>query len=113
MPAGLFVLGVGALTLLVRLVVGEIQALLVLGMALLPAAPALGVEPWVVVAAILATNFLWLFPTQTPIYLVAYAAAGRRLYTHAQARRVALAYTAVSLAALALVLPYWRALGLL
>jgi hypothetical protein len=44
---------------------------------------------------------------------VARAASEDRLFSHEQARRFALAYTALTLLGLALAVPHWRVLGLL
>ena len=73
----------------------------------------MGVEPWLVVIALLTTSVAWCLPSQTPSYLVAQSASEGKLFAHAQAQRFAVAYTALTLAGLALCVPYWRALGLL
>lgn len=88
-------------------------AILLLSLAVIPVAPTLGIDPWVVIVTILATSFPWFIPSQTPEYLVAHSASEGRLYSHAQARRVSFAYTAVVLAGLVLSVPYWHLLGLL
>jgi hypothetical protein len=107
-----FILVVAVAGLLVRLVLESSQAVLLLSLALIPAAPFAGVNPWVVVVTLLATNSLWFLERQTPAYEVAYTATDGRLYSHEQARKVAFGYAAVTLAALLLCVPYWRLLGL-
>ena len=87
--------------------------MVLLSLALIPVAPSLGVDPGVVVITLVATSAAWFFPTQTPSYLVACSASGGRLFSQAQARRVALGYSAVLLLGLACSVPYWRAIGLL
>jgi len=109
----LFVLALGCVSLLVQLVLSKEQGVLVLSLALIPAATALGFDPWVVVAIVLATSSLWLIPKQTTSYLVAYSATDGRLYSHAQAQRVGFAYAGLTLIGLALSVPYWHVLGLL
>jgi hypothetical protein len=109
----LFLLAVSGLNLLGRLVLGQNQAILLFGLALSPIAPAVGMEPWVVIVAILATNVVWFLPQQTNSYLTAYSASEGRLFSHGQARQAAVGYTLVTLIALILVLPYWHLLGLL
>jgi len=108
-----FVLFVGLLTVLVRSVLQADQAVILLGLALIPIAEAVGVHQWVVVIAILTFALSWHVAAQTPEYLVAHVASDGRLYSHAQARRAAFAYLVVAFIALTLCLPYWRLLGLL
>jgi divalent anion:Na+ symporter, DASS family len=108
-----FVLSVAVLTILVRLVLLPEPAVLLVNLAVIPIAPSVGVEPWVAVVTTAATYLLWYIPSQTPEYLVAYSGSEGRLYSHDQARRVSFAYAAVTLAGLALAVPYWHLLGLL
>jgi CRP-like cAMP-binding protein/di/tricarboxylate transporter len=98
---------------LVEVALGKTQMVLVLGLALIPAAAAIGVEPWVVIITLVAGPSLWFLPGQAPAYLVAQAAAEDRLYTRAQSRSVALGYALVTLLAVVLSVPYWHFLGLL
>lgn len=108
-----FVLLAGVLTVAVRSLLAADQAILLLSLALIPVAPAVGIHPWLAVVAILALGLSWHIPAQSPEYLVAYGASQGRLYSHAQGRRMALVYDAIALAALAVCLPYWGLLGLL
>ncbi len=109
----LFVLAVAGLSLVVRLVMDQQLTVLLGSLTLIPVAPRLGLDPWVVVVALLATSVAWFLPSQTPSYLVAQSASEGRLFSHAQARRFAVAYAALTLGGLALSIPYWRLLGLL
>ena len=108
----LFVVAVGLLSVVLRLVVDQQLAVLLGSMTLIPVAPRLGLDPWVVVVALLATSVAWFLPSQTPSYLVAQSASEGRLFSHAQARRFAVAYAGLTLAGLALSIPYWRFLRL-
>jgi len=108
-----FVLAVAGVSLLVRLVLDQDLTVVLVGVTLLPVAPRIGVDPWIVVIALLATSVAWFLPAQTLSYLVAQSASEGRLFSHAQAQRFALAYTALTLLGLALSVPYWRLLGLL
>src|SRR5207244_133473 len=81
-------------------------ALLLLSLPLVPVATAVHISPWLGAVAILALGLSWHIPAQSPEYLVAYGATHGRLYSYAQGRRMALAYEAIALAALALSLPY-------
>lgn len=47
------------------------------------------------------------------LQLVAHSASEGRLYSHPQARRVALAYVVVTLVGLALAIAYWKLIGLM
>jgi TRAP-type C4-dicarboxylate transport system permease large subunit len=107
-----FVLAVAGVSLLVRLVLDQDLTVVLVGVTLLPVAPRVGVEPWLVVIALLATSVAWFLPSQTPSYLVAQSASEGRLFSHAQAQRFAFTYTALTLLALALAVPYWRLLGM-
>jgi CRP-like cAMP-binding protein/di/tricarboxylate transporter len=110
---GAFVLLAGVLTIVVRSLLAADQAILLLSLALIPVAPVAGLHPWLVVIPILALGLSWHIPAQSPEYLVAYGASQGRLFSHAQGRRMALAYDAIALAGLAICLPYWHVLGLL
>ena len=108
-----FVLLVGASTVVVRSFLPADQAILLLSLAFIPVATTIGVHPWLAVIAILALGLSWHVTAQTPEFLVAQAASEGRLYSNAQARRAAFAYVAVGLTSLAVCLPYWHLLGLL
>ena len=106
-------LSVAVASLVVRLALDQDLTVVLLGLALLPVAPRLGVEPWIVVIALLATSVAWFVPSQTTSYLVAQSASEGRLFSHAQAQRFAVVYAALTLVGLALSVPYWRLLKLL
>jgi DASS family divalent anion:Na+ symporter len=108
-----FVLFVGLLTVLVRCVLPADQAVILLGLALIPIAGAVGVHPWLVVIAILTFTLSWHVIAQTPEYLVASVSSEGRLYSNDQARRAALVYLGIASIALTVSLAYWRLLGLL
>jgi len=108
-----FVLLAGVLTIIVRSLLAADQAILLLSLALIPVAPAVGIHPWLAVIPILALGLSWHIPAQSPEYLVAYGASQGRLFSHAQGRRMAFVYDAIALAGLAICLPYWHLLGLL
>jgi DASS family divalent anion:Na+ symporter len=89
------------------------QAILLLTLIFFPAATAIGVSPWLVALALLATNNPWVTLKQTPAYQVAYVGTEGRLYDQGQARTAALAYAGVTLGAILLLGPYWQWLGLI
>lgn len=108
-----FVLVVALVSILVRLAMDQDLTVLLASLTLIPVAPRIGVDPWLAVIALLATSVAWFLPAQTHSYLMALSASEHRLFSQAQARQFALAYTGLTLAALALSVPYWRLLGLL
>ena len=107
-----FVLLTGALCIVVSAAIGE-QVVLFLSLALIPIATVMGIDPWVVIIAILATFLIWLVPATTPEYLAAHSASEGVLFSHAQAGKMAVAYAAITLTSLGLVTLYWRWLGLM
>lgn len=110
------VLFVAALTLLcfaLSLVLRWQAVAPLLTIALSPMAAGAGMDPWVVgMVALIACNGFFL-PYQSTIYLAFFHGSGGRLFSHRQARPLALAYGVVTLLALALSVPVWRLMGLL
>jgi di/tricarboxylate transporter len=111
-PLGM-VLAVALVSLAARILLEQDLTVLLVSLALIPVATAAGIEPWTVTIALLTTSVAWFLPFQTSSYMVARSASEDRLFSHEQARRVALAYAGVTLLGLALAVPYWRLLGLL
>ena len=81
-----------ALSLAARLLVPpQPVELLILGLALMPLAQTLHLDPWVMMMVLLATSQTWFFPSQNLAYMVAYSTSEGRLFSHAQARNVSFA----------------------
>jgi di/tricarboxylate transporter len=97
---------------IVRLFVPWIPATLLLSLALVPAAPSLGLSPWVVGFVVLVTANAWLLPNQSDYCRMARDAAGD-LFEPRHAMIVGAALTALTLVGLAVSIPYWHALGVL
>ena len=108
-----FALAIAALNLVVRLALSQNQAILLMGLSLIPVAANLGINPWIVVISLLSTSVMWFLPNQTNSYLVALSASEERLFSPAQGRLVAFGYSAVTLLGLAVSVPFWHLLGLL
>jgi DASS family divalent anion:Na+ symporter len=108
-----FVLGISLITIIVRLVLPAIPAILLLGLALVPIAPLANVEPWVAIIVIVASHSMWFYPSAVTAYMAAYTACEERLFSHRQARNVAFGFCLVTLGSLVLTIPYWQLLGLL
>jgi di/tricarboxylate transporter len=110
------VLFVSALTLLcfgLSLVLRWQAAVPLLTITLGPIASGAGIDPWVVALVALVACNGFVLPYQSTIYLALHQSTGGRLFTHAQARPIALAYWALVLAGLCLSVPIWHVMGLL
>ena len=107
----LFVLAVAGISLLIRLALDQDLTVVLVGVTLLPVAPRVGVDPWIVVISVLAMSVAWFLPSQTLSYLVAQSASEGRLFSHAQAQRFAFAYTALVLVGLMVSDPVLAAAG--
>lgn len=84
-----------------------------LTISLAPVALSSGIDPWLVgLIALMACNGFFL-PYQSTTYLALYHGTGGRLFTHRQARPIALAFGVATLVALCASVPVWRAMGLL
>jgi di/tricarboxylate transporter/CRP-like cAMP-binding protein len=107
---------IAALTLLcyvLSLVMRWQAAAPLLAISLAPVGLGAGIDPWVIgLVALMACNGFF-FPYQSTTYLALYHGTNGRLFSHRQARPVALAYGVVTLLALCASVPLWRAMGLL
>ena len=110
---GHLVLVLAAVVVLARLVLPWIPATLLLSLALVPAAPRLGLSPWMAGFVVLVTANAWLHPRQSDYCRLVREATQGELFTERQAFAAGAALTALTLLALALSLPYWRFLGIL
>ena len=110
------VLFIAALTLLcyaLSLVMRWQASAPLLTISLAPVAMSAGIDPWIVaLVALMACNGFFL-PYQSTTYLALYHGTNGRLFSHAQARPMAIAYGVVTLLALCASVPIWRAQGLL
>ena len=107
---------VAALTLLcyvLSLVMRWQAAAPLLALSLAPVGLGAGIDPWIIgLIALMACNGFF-FPYQSTTYLALYHGTNGRLFTHRQARPVAIAYGVVTLLALCASVPLWRAMGLI
>jgi CRP-like cAMP-binding protein len=108
-----FVVAIAVLMGLLRVVMASDQAMLLLAVTLIPIAPALGLDPFLVVVPLSCMALVWYMPSQSPEYLLAYTLSEGKLYSQAQARAIAVWFAGLILVSLVLVMPYWRLLGLL
>jgi CRP-like cAMP-binding protein/di/tricarboxylate transporter len=112
MSGPVFVIAIAVLMGLLRLLLVADQAVLLLALALIPIAPALGVDPFLVVVPLSCMALVWYMPSQSPEYLLAYTLSEGKLYSQAQSRAFAVWFTGLLLVSLILAMPYWRWLGL-
>jgi DASS family divalent anion:Na+ symporter len=82
-------------------------------LALVPAAPALGISPWVAGFVVLLASNVWVLPYQGLEYLIARDATNGEAFDDRQGTRVGAALTLVRLAAIAAAVPFWAGAGLL
>jgi di/tricarboxylate transporter len=84
-----------------------------LTISLAPVALGAGIDPWVIgLIALMACNG-FLLQYQSTTYLALYHGTNGRLFTHSQARPMAVAYTVLTLVALCASVPVWQAMGLI
>jgi hypothetical protein len=84
-----------------------------MSLVLIPAVAPLGVEPWVIGMTALVTTNMMFFPYQSTIYQALDYGSNEQVFTHAQARPIALIYGLACLLGLVASVPFWQALGLL
>lgn len=110
------VLLVAAIALVVfacRTLVPRIPATLLLALVFVPAAPELGLSPWVAGFAVLLAANTWIHPSQSDFLMLLRGARDDDLFSQPDGVRMGLALTFVMLAALVLSVPYWAAIGVL
>ena len=110
--AGVLIVLLGAFVVACRLVLMWIPATLLLSLALVPAAPRLGVSPWVVGFVVLMAANTWLHPRQSDYYRIARGLTRGEMFTERHGLVIGLGLTVSTLIGLALSMPYWQALGL-
>ncbi|HKX16503.1 MAG TPA: SLC13 family permease [bacterium] len=96
-----------------RLVLPQIPAMYLLSLALVPAAPRLGLSPWVAGFVIQLTAYTWLHPRQSDYYRLTRGITRGEMTTDRYGIIAGVALTAVTLVAIASSVPYWRLIGTL
>jgi hypothetical protein len=87
--------------------------MVLLALAVVPAAPQLGISPWLAGLTVLLCANIWVLPYQGLEYLVAREATGGQAFDDRQGTRIGAALTAVRFGAIALSVPIWKLMGLL
>jgi divalent anion:Na+ symporter, DASS family len=109
----LFVGALAALCMALSLVLRWQAAVPLIVIALAPVASGVGIDPWIVAIVTLTASNTFFLPYQSTIYLALVNGTGSRLFSHAQARPVAIAYAVLTLIGLIASVPIWHVMGLL
>jgi divalent anion:Na+ symporter, DASS family len=109
---GVLVIAFAVMVMLSRIVLPSRPAMVLFSLALIPAAPALGISPWVAGFVVLVAANVWVLPYQGLEYLIARDATAGEAFDDAQGTRVGAALTIVRLIAIAAAVPVWQAMGL-
>jgi DASS family divalent anion:Na+ symporter len=110
---GVVVLGLALVVLLLRFVLPSRPTMLLMALVAMPAAPALGISPWVAGVVVLLAANTWALPYMGLEYLLLRDATRGEMFTDAQGTRMGIALIAVRLVAITASVPYWMALGLI
>jgi di/tricarboxylate transporter len=97
----------------VRLVLPWIPATLLLSLAVVPIAPALGISPWLAGFVVLVAAIAWLHPNQSDLHRVLRQTTRTVMFTNRQGLLFGVATTAVIMLAVMASIPYWWSVGLL
>ena len=110
---GIVLIAIAAATILLRFVLPSRPTMLLLALAVVPAAPQLGISPWLAGLVVLLAANIWVLPYQGLEYLVAREATAGEAFDDRQGTRIGLALTAVRFVAIAASVPAWKLMGLL
>jgi DASS family divalent anion:Na+ symporter len=110
---GVVVVGLALVVIVLRFVLPSRPTMLLMSLVAMPAAPALGISPWVAGVVVLLAANTWILPYQGLEYLLLRDATRGESFTDAQGRRMGIALAAVRVVAIAASVPYWSALGLI
>lgn len=110
---GVILVAIAGVTMLTRIVLPSRPTMLLLSLAVVPAAPQLGIAPWLAGVVVLFAANVWIFPYQGLEYLIAREATGGQAFDDRQGTRYGAALTLVRFAAIAASVPVWKMMGLL
>jgi DASS family divalent anion:Na+ symporter len=111
-PEALLVL-LALFVVVARLVLPSIPGRFLLMLALVPPAAQMGLSPWLVGFVILTAAMTWLHPNLSDYCRLIREATGDDLFNERQGVWMGVAMTVVTLLAVVVSIPYWRALGLI
>lgn len=107
------VLGLAAAVVLLRIVLPSRPTMLLMALVAMPAAPALGISPWVAGVVVLLAANTWILPYQGLEYLVLRDATRGESFSDEQGMRIGAVLLAIRFIAIAASVPYWMAIGLI
>jgi di/tricarboxylate transporter len=110
---GIVLIAIAAATILLRFILPSRPTMLLLALAVVPAAPQLGISPWLAGLVVLLAANIWILPYQGLEYLVAREATAGEAFDDRQGTRIGLALTAIRFVAIAASVPAWKLMGLL
>jgi anion transporter len=110
---GLVLVAIAGATILLRFVLPSRPTMLLLALAVVPAAPQLGISPWLAGLTVLLAANVWVLPYQGLEYLVAREATAGEAFDDRQGTRIGAALTVVRFVAIAASVPAWKLMGLL
>ncbi|HWO41113.1 MAG TPA: SLC13 family permease [Candidatus Eisenbacteria bacterium] len=111
-PAVSFVI-IGLAAYALKLVFTSFLTVVTLSVALLPLAPDMGINPWIMAMIILVASEVWFFPFQVDWHTLAYATTEGKGFDYALMRWINPVYAVAYILALIAAIPYWRFLGLM
>jgi hypothetical protein len=111
--SGILIVLLAAGVVVFRIILRWIPATLLLSLVLVPAAPRLGVSPWIVGFVVLMAANTWLHPRQSDFCRLTRDATKGETFTDHHGVIVGVGMTVLTLLALTVSVPYWRAIGLL
>jgi len=109
----LAILLLSLLVIVVRLALPMVPAAFLLLVALVPAAPHLGLSGWVVGFVVSAGVLTWVLPRQYEVLRMVREMTDDALFSDRQALAVGMSITAIVLVTMLICVPYWRAIGVL
>lgn len=107
------VLGLALVVVLLRLALPSRPTMLLMSLVAMPAAPALGISPWVAGVVVLLAANTWIFPYQGLEYLILRDATRGESFTDRQGMLMGIVLLVVRFLAIAASVPYWMAIGLI
>lgn len=111
-PAAVVML-LGLVIAISRLVLPRVPANFLFSLALVPLAPRLGLSPWLAGFVVLTVGNAWLLPNPSDFYSLTRDATQGEMFTDRQGAVMGGVLTLLTLVAIAVSLPYWKAIGLL
>jgi di/tricarboxylate transporter len=110
---GIILIAISAATILVRFVLPSRPTMLLLALAVVPAATQLGISPWLAGVTVLLSANIWVLPYQGLEYLIAREATGGQAFDDRQGTRIGAALTVIRFVSIAASVPAWKLMGLL